>query len=287
MRVNIITKVTQPENLPYIASSILKAIQNKSIFVVWYLIVEEEIVFDSLQINTIQVIDNNKVKAINRILDLVDPGFVYFLDGNNILHPQIFEELVPDLKGMIFNQILEDNTLRTVKDENTGALRIRPGAINQSQFLIHTDLIENIRWIEKIDAPDGFFIQEIYSKSVENLQPIKVVNLPLAYHNKLIERDLLKNAPDSLGPGSLVIPQRDFYENNLKKNLNPQLRGTIALISRLCDKKVKIISINGNVVNVIPLRKASPFYKQGRGVLLIFENQDQILGIFKPVVWGS
>lgn len=273
---NIITDVQNTEDLELVEESILLARGDLPIEICWHLLTND--IWDSKKIET-RMISRKKTLAdtINECLDQIETGFVYFLSSNNLMHPGLlpkFLELKTDnWDGLVCQQILEDNIIREI--------RIAASCIDASQFLVSRKAIAEVRW-HNIDGAEGYFLDTICDK---NSIILSRVGEPLCYYNKKVEYELLMAAPKTLGPGSIVVPDRNYYEKCIKPSLNYILRGTIAHLSRMCGKKYRVIGITDKVVNLIPLRKASPLYKQGKGVLLIFESVTDIKNCLKVLDW--
>lgn len=112
----------------------------------------------------------------NYALDhLTVPGYVYWLDDDNVLHPYFlsrFRELAFDLwLGMLFGQY-------RFKD---GYVSPDLRHIDTGQIVVHTSLIGSTRWGLHYTA-DGDFIREVYANHPDNFI---IVDEELAYHNRL------------------------------------------------------------------------------------------------------
>jgi hypothetical protein len=121
----------------------------------------------------------------NFLIDKISEGYVYFLDDDNLLHPELLETLILDHGGPWLYTFDQE-----VPDEISGVRNngIRKGAgvikhrIDTAQFCIHRSLIQDIRWdLEKYDA-DFFFLENIYLNHYDkHVYASKV----LSYYNKL------------------------------------------------------------------------------------------------------
>jgi len=122
----------------------------------------------------------------NRALDeishsFVEPGtFVYFLDDDNVIHPQLWNILDHAQPGRIYSfdalsgegMVPEEEFLKFWRQipctcpstDQTVRLRgssLTINSIDTAQVLIDFDLIGNIRWqVDRYDA-DGVFIEEV------------------------------------------------------------------------------------------------------------------------------
>ena len=112
-------------------------------------------------------------------------GFVYFLDDDNIIHPNFY------------------NVYRSFKHENIYTFNqqvkirhIRPGNkfklyyIDTAMFVINLSLIKNIRWKMKIHATDYYFIKKCLKK---NKNRYVYINKLGCYYNYLSDNFLKRN----------------------------------------------------------------------------------------------
>jgi hypothetical protein len=92
-------------------------------------------------------------------LSLVDDNnYVYFLDDDNIIHPDFWKII----------QQLEENTIHTFnqyRDTHGNILlgnRIEMNHIDSAMYIVHKNMIGNIKWQEDLYSADGKFISDIY-----------------------------------------------------------------------------------------------------------------------------
>lgn len=92
-------------------------------------------------------------------MTLVNDGFIYFLDDDNIVHPE-FESIIGQLNSKYFytvdqqreNYILSGNTLQV-------------GRIDTAMFIVHKQHIKDITWFTSRYDADGVFISDIASQN--------------------------------------------------------------------------------------------------------------------------
>lgn len=121
----------------------------------------------------------------NRALDLAEPGFVYFLDDDNILHPDfikyiqsLMDRMVNEGKqGAVWHQDVRQRYVRRIAPD-----RIKMGMIDTAQYLLTTDIIGDLRWIPDEHCADGFFIEELHRKNPDKFLYIDMV---LCYCNEI------------------------------------------------------------------------------------------------------
>jgi glycosyltransferase involved in cell wall biosynthesis len=107
--------------------------------------------------------------------------WVYFLDDDNLLHPEFYALFLndmwrPNLCGILFSQELPDGSIRKVDKDN-----VRVCCIDQAQYILHMSLIREKRFIQQYEA-DGIMIEQIYK---EHSNKILITNQVLCYYNKL------------------------------------------------------------------------------------------------------
>ena len=176
MNLTIITPCSRPDNLPKIKESI----DLKCTWIIVYDSEKEIKNFDEPWI--IETFTKGGIagkKQLNHGLDYCDKSdFVYFLDDDNILHPD-FRQFINQInyyEGFIFAQELPDNSIRIPSKYN-----IKVCHVDQAQYLLHMSLIGEKRYIQQYEA-DGIFIEQIYKEYADK---ILITNEVLCYYNKL------------------------------------------------------------------------------------------------------
>lgn len=182
---HIITPCSRPYNLMEVGKSIPLDIPCK-----WWIIFDmdgENLVLPERFIKETKV--ETKFKCLkggvsgnlqrNYALDKINDGWVYFLDDDNIIHPNFekaYKSLVlTDYKGMIFGQQLETQKRIPRPDY------IKTCFVDQAQFILKRELIGDLRYIQRYEA-DGIFIETLYKKHSEE---ILITEEILSYYNKL------------------------------------------------------------------------------------------------------
>ena len=99
--------------------------------------------------------------------------FLYYLDDDNIIHPQFYRLL----NVLVKNKIYTFNQTNRLKGNN-----IKMGSIDTAMFLIDYSLCKNISWIPDQYGADGYYITDCY-----NLHKDKHIFIDnnLCYYNKL------------------------------------------------------------------------------------------------------
>jgi len=181
--VSIITACSRPQNLMEIYGSIEFQKVDK-----WY------IIYDTSKCRTYDFIFASDTHAkkiveltcdqegfaghpqINMALDLIEDGFVYIMDDDNIFHPT-FWTLLPTLdKDSVYtwdqNRIQEKRILK--------GGQIEEEKIDTSQFIVPRDLIGNTRWAITKSAGDFRFIKQIFRRAKDKFKYIPKI---ACYHN--------------------------------------------------------------------------------------------------------
>jgi len=110
---------------------------------------------------------------------LTEQTYIYFLDDDNIVHPNLFKRLSTLKVNKIysFNQLGPQNGTKCLKGTT-----LQNRCIDTAMVLFDSKLCQGERWqIEKYDA-DGIFIENIYKK---NKEKHIYIDEDLSYYNKL------------------------------------------------------------------------------------------------------
>lgn len=179
---SIITACSRPDNLQLIYDSI----DFRSIHT-WY------IIYDTSKDRSYPHIfkDNPKVKEINYnkpgfcghpqinyALDLIEDGFVYIMDDDNIIHADFWKVYRSLDANFIYtwdqNRIRESRIMKGDK--------IKLMHIDTSQFIVPRKYIGSIKWDNYRKGADFKFINDIHEKFPEKF---KYIEKTLCYHNYL------------------------------------------------------------------------------------------------------
>jgi hypothetical protein len=91
-------------------------------------------------------------------INMVDDGFIYFLDDDNIIHPN-FWSIVGQLNSNHFYTFNQQRTADTILRGN----KIRLRHIDTAMFIVHKQHIKHITWITDQYDADGIFISQIHN----------------------------------------------------------------------------------------------------------------------------
>jgi hypothetical protein len=181
--VSIITACSRPQNLKKINDSIEFSMVKK-----WYIIYdtskcrkyEEQFIGSSNSKQILELFCDTPGFAghpqINMALDLIEDGFVYIMDDDNIFHPT-FWTLLPTLdKDSVYTW--DQDRIQEKRIMKGG--RIEEEKIDTSQFIVPRNLIGSVKWAEQRSAGDFRFISQIYKKHKDKFKYIPKV---ACYHN--------------------------------------------------------------------------------------------------------
>lgn len=196
-KLNIITPSCRPENLKHLYDGVISGANYFDLH--WYIMLDSfhcENTYpaytllantDDVDIQIVEVNDPNSVSGNgqrNAGLDLIDDGYVWFLDDDNIIHENFFSVmstiLTQKFNGVIFAQQLET----FVRSAHSGM--VKETHIDQAQYLLHRDYIGENRFVQKYTA-DGEFIERLYKN---NPSGFLFTNSILCYYNRLKWKDM-------------------------------------------------------------------------------------------------
>jgi hypothetical protein len=177
---NIVTAVSRPANLPFMLTQMGNA-RDSEMKVRWIL------VFDKPFDHSAQLVAQGAACGVEVVLlhwtqgpskfgiaqknhgiDHCEKGFYHLLDDDNKVHPQFFRrlgELVrenPGKSAFAFNQMRWDQHGMLCPRPD----QMIPGKIDNTMFVVHTDLIGQKRYDPKHAGwEDGFFFSELHAQS--------------------------------------------------------------------------------------------------------------------------
>jgi hypothetical protein len=120
----------------------------------------------------------------NYALSLVEDGFIYFLDDDNIIHPN-FWSIVKTLDPHFFytfDQIGNEYSYFHYGCDTLYGNRIALLYIDTAMYIIHKKFIKDIKWREDLYNADGYFICDIFNN---NIGAHKYINKIGCYYNYL------------------------------------------------------------------------------------------------------
>jgi hypothetical protein len=88
-----------------------------------------------------------------------EDNYIYFLDDDNIIHPN-FWKIIEELKTDTIH------TFNQYRDKHGNILlgnRIEMNYIDTAMYIIHKNMIGDIKWQEDLYQADGKFISDVYS----------------------------------------------------------------------------------------------------------------------------
>lgn len=198
MLLNIITPCVRKENL----IKILESLRPDLVLIRWIIVFDQDQVEISdlelckqLQEQTTANIEMYATKKRwsvsgnaqrNAAIDLLQEGYAYFIDDDNIVHPDFwkhFLKISQTGKAFVGKQLLEDGQVR-----DAAGYLVKTNCIDAAQFCLPVQLIGKNRWKEDAYAADGMFIGYIYHlKYLE----FTFINAVLAHYNWLGRKVLI------------------------------------------------------------------------------------------------
>jgi hypothetical protein len=117
----------------------------------------------------------------NHALDFIREGYIYYLDDDNIVHPDLIKNTAKYInvnQGVIVSQITKEGNVRLVPRKD----KIGVCQVDTAQFLFPTYMTEGIRWLPHDYCADGIYLSEIYHKNESNFV---LLDDRLSYYNYL------------------------------------------------------------------------------------------------------
>lgn len=173
--INIITPCSRPENLHTISKSInIPKEQYKWIVVFDMDDCPKEYIPTNCVFLYHKDINSKSGNAQRNIgIDLIDDGYVFFLDDDTILHPDLWDNIKDATEDIIiFNQLKKG-------EQRFDSIRFQHGFIDTGCAVIKSSLIGDTRWsLDKYEA-DYYFLQDMNNKK----ETIKYIPLCISYYN--------------------------------------------------------------------------------------------------------
>lgn len=178
MIINIVTPCSRPENLMAMSESINIPLGRYR----WI------VVIDATDMPSVMLPKNAEVYLAkvdgstsgngqrNKALDMINAGYVLFLDDDTILHKDLWDAVRYATEDIVcWQQSLKDGSHRL----DAGDFRVCH--IDSGSFMVKRSVIGDIRWdLGRYDA-DGYFAEKVFAKK----QTIRKINQYLSHYNYL------------------------------------------------------------------------------------------------------
>lgn len=208
--VTIITPCSRPKNLPILFESLDFSVIKK-----WL------IIYDSTKGETPPQFEHNKIAECNegkvgfsgntqrnRGIESTRGGLIYFLDDDNVIHPN-FWNILPRFSNE------ELNLFQIEGHPQTESLNLRnpgPSTIDTSMYCVDRKLVGNTRWLPHLYAADGVFAETLYCKKPNSL---KIFDEKAAYYNYL-SRDKKEDSgkcpsTSAMKTANVILANQDLY----------------------------------------------------------------------------
>ena len=183
--INIITPCSRVSNLQRIADSLTKS----KYPIKWHIVAD----MDETELPLYTTVDTEVIfcpsknlglsgnPQRNRALGNITEGYVYFLDDDNILHPDLLTTIALDYyHAFYFHQANRDGSIRLKASPDSVLKGV--GYVDTAQFLLPADMVLNERWDNFDYCADGHFFGAVYRKFTHRFL---CVNKVLSYYNFL------------------------------------------------------------------------------------------------------
>jgi len=176
--INIVTPCSRPENLMAMSESINIPLGRYR----WI------VVIDATDMPSVMLPKNAEVYLAkvdgstsgngqrNKALDMIDAGYVLFLDDDTILHKDLWDAVRYATEDVVcWQQSWKDGSHRL----DAGDFRV--GHIDSGSFMANRSVIGDIRWdLDRYDA-DGYFAEKVFAEK----RTIRKINQYLSHYNDL------------------------------------------------------------------------------------------------------
>lgn len=178
MIINIVTPCSRPENLTEISESINIPLGRYR----WIVLFDADALPSTPLPKNAEVYLARMTDSLvgngqrNKALDIIQSGYVLFLDDDTILHKDFWEAVRYATEDVVcWQQSWKDGNHRL----DAGDFRV--GHIDSGSFMVKRSVIGDIRWdLDRYDA-DGYFAEKIVAKR----RTIRKINQYLSHYNYL------------------------------------------------------------------------------------------------------
>lgn len=167
MRVHVLTACTRPENLGLVGDSL--AVAGAGHDLIWHVRFDLDRRYPG----------GNGVR--NALLDQIDDGWVWGLDDDTLVHPDLFRVAEKWALGSV-NAVVVGQQRADDRYLHADAGEVRVGGIDVGQALLRRDLIGDRRYPDAY-VGDGMLLVEVLADA-----HVVYVDEPLSYHNWLERR---------------------------------------------------------------------------------------------------
>jgi hypothetical protein len=193
--IHLVTAVSRPQNLPRIYNSIRHSLEKTDLTAEWILVGDRwkdlesvpEIGTKFYRLNITKTVDNFSgpspygIRQKNLGMGMIKQGYFHCLDDDNIVHPNFFSGIEPDVKAgtqaICFNQKRWDML---------GTLQADPrlmdyGQIDNTMFVVDIGLIGAKRYsLEDAGKEDWLFFSQLHAEHPKQFVFLKKT---IAYYN--------------------------------------------------------------------------------------------------------
>jgi glycosyltransferase involved in cell wall biosynthesis len=197
MKINIITRCSRVHYLSQIKKSI--DFQHLQIKVEWHIIFDTSVLKD-ISLSLIQELKNNQTKFYflegkpgdllypqsMEVINQIDSGFIYYLDDDNILHPNFLNTLstfTDKDKIYVVNQFINCKDFTGVEYRIAEPKNMKVQGVDIAQVIFPRHVFHSYEFKGNYCA-DGILIEQIHN---EHPEYFKYISETLSYYNLLVE----------------------------------------------------------------------------------------------------
>lgn len=197
MKLNIITRCSRTHFLPQVKESI--NFHHPQVRVEWHIIFDTSVLKD-ISTSLIQDIQNHQTKIhfiegkpgellypqSMEIINQIDSGFIYYLDDDNILHPDLLNTISTFTemdKIHVVDQFVDGKDFSGVEYRISEPESMKVQKVDTAQLIIPRFVFNSYEWGSDYCA-DGILIEQIHK---EHPEYFKYISETLSYYNYLIK----------------------------------------------------------------------------------------------------
>jgi glycosyltransferase involved in cell wall biosynthesis len=222
MELHIITRCTRLQHLLTIKDSVF---QHPETNITWHILFDTSVLKD-VEFDLLQKLQNNKTvfhfiegregdllyPQSMQVVKTIKEGYVYYLDDDNILHPDFIptmSKIAKESKIYVVDQFVDKKDFTGLEYRIASPENTRYQGIDMAQMLIHFSIFNRYEFIGDY-AADGYFAEKIYK---ENPSWFEYINQTLSYYNYLVQPPKAK-IPKVLyiGPGKPELKSKQLNE---------------------------------------------------------------------------
>ena len=259
----IITPCSRPNNLPLLYESIEFSLIKK-----WLIVYDSDEEKIQPKFNHTKISEWNENRTgfsgntqRNRGIEETDNGLIYFLDDDNIMHPN-FWNILPEFSENKINLFEIDGhpCKQKLNLQHPG-----PGTFDTSMFCIDRKLIGEKRWLPHLYSADGVFVASINT----NLNSLKIFDQTASYYNYLSKNKNFENGKSTSASAKktaeIIIANENLYSLETVKSAK----------FGLLLKEIEVSDKSFSYIQIKYLAKCSNIFSHGKKKNLFIRGTGQ------------